>query len=164
MGHVVIAEWTAREKTMAILDQVNTAIVQAMKAHDAARLGALRLLKTALVNRGVEKGRDLDEGEERQVVSTLLKQRREAAEQFARANRPELAEKEEAEIPILEAYLPAKADAGAIEAAVDRAIAETGAASPRDVGKVMKAAMAILAGQTVEGRTVNELVRKKLGG
>ncbi len=149
---------------MAILDQVNAAIVQAMKAHDAVRLGALRLLKAALVNRGVEKARALDEGEERQVVAMLVKPRREAAEQFARANRPELAEKEEAEIPILESYLPARADAAAVEAAVDRAITDTGAKSAKDVGKVMKAAMAILAGQTVDGRAVNEQVRKKLGG
>ena len=149
---------------MPIIDQVNAAIVQAMKAQDAAKLGALRLLKTALVNRSVDKGRPLDEGEERQVVTTLVKQRREAAEQFTQANRPELAERETAEIPILEAYLPAKADAAAVEAAVDRAIAETGATSPKDVGRVMKAAMAHLAGQTVDGRTVNELVRRKLGG
>ncbi len=149
---------------MPIIDQVDAAIAQAMKAHDPSRLGALRLLKTALVNRSVEKGRALDDNEERQVVTTLLKQRREAAEQFARANRPELAEREEAEIPVLEAYLPAKADPAAVAAAVDRAIEETGATSSKDVGRVMKAAMAILAGQTVDGRTVNELVRKKLAG
>ncbi len=149
---------------MPISDDVNRAITEAMKAHETVRLGALRLLKTALVNRSVEKGRALDEAEERQVVATLVKQRRESAEQFTQANRPELAEREEAEIPILEAYLPAKADPAAIEAAVDQAIAETGAKSSKDIGRVMKAAMARLAGQTVEGRAVNELVRRKLGG
>ena len=149
---------------MPIIDQVSAAIVQAMKAHEPVKLGALRLLKTALVNRSVEKGRPLEEAEERQVVTTLVKQRRDSAEQFAQANRPELAERETAEIPILEAYLPAKADAAAIQQAVDRAIAETGATSPKDVGRVMKAAMAQLAGQTVDGRTVSELVRARLGG
>ncbi len=149
---------------MPIIDDVNGAITEAMKAREPVKLGALRLLKTALVNRSVEKGRALDEAEERQVVATLVKQRRDAAEQFTQANRPELAAREEAEIPILEAYLPAKADAAAVETAVDRAIAETGATSPKDIGRVMKAAMALLAGQTVEGRTVNEMVRRKLGG
>lgn len=149
---------------MPIIEQVNSAIVQAMKARETARLGALRLLKTALVNRSLEKGRALEEAEERQVVATLVKQRREAAEQFKQGNRPELAEREEAEIPVLEAYLPARADVAVVEAAVDRAIAETGAASPKDIGRVMKAAMALLTGQTVEGKAVNELVRRKLGG
>ncbi len=148
---------------MSIIDQVNGAIVRAMKEHEAVRLSTLRLLKTALVNRSVEKGRPLDEAEERQVVTTLVKQRRESAEQFTQANRPELAERESAEIPILEQYLPARADPAVVEAAVDRAIAETGAKSAKDVGRVMKAAMAQLAGQTVDGRTVNELVRSKLG-
>lgn len=149
---------------MPIIDQVNVAIVQAMKAREPVKLGALRLLKTALVNRSVEKGRALEEAEERQVVTTLVKQRREAAEQFTQANRPELAEREAAEIPILEAYLPAKADAAAIEAAVDQAITDTGAKSAKDVGRVMKAVMSQLSGQTIDGRTVNELVRRKLGG
>ncbi len=149
---------------MPISDDVNKAIVQAMKAHEPVKLGALRLLKTALVNRSVEKGRPLSEAEEQQVVATLVKQRRESAEQFQQANRADLAGREEAEIPILEAYLPAKADAAAVEAAVDRAIAETGATSAKDLGRVMKAVMAQLAGQTVDGRAVNELVRRKLAG
>jgi hypothetical protein len=149
---------------MPIIDDVNTAIAEAMKAHEPVKLGALRLLKTALVNRSIDKGRPLEDAEERQVVATLVKQRCESVEQFKQANRLDLAEREAAEIPILEAYLPAKADAAAIEAAIDRAIAETGAKSPKDIGRVMKAAMAQLAGQTVDGRTVNELARRKLGG
>jgi hypothetical protein len=149
---------------MPIIDEVNTAIVRAMKAREPMTLGALRLLKTALVNRSGEKGRPLEEAEERQVVTTLVKQRRESVEQFTQANRLDLAEHEAAEIPILEAYLPAKADPAAVEAAVDRAIAETGATSPKEIGRVMKSAMAHLVGQTVDGRTVNELVRRKLGG
>ncbi len=147
---------------MALVDTLNQAIGQAMKAHDTARLGALRLLKTALVNRAVEKGRELEPAEEQQVIATLIKQRREAAEQFEQAGRHEMAAKESAEIPILEEYQLAKADPAAVEAAVDRAISDTGAASPKDIGKVMKAAMALLAGQTVDGRAVNELVRRKL--
>ena len=97
-------------------------------------------------------------------MATLVKQRRESAEQFKQANRLDLAERELAEVPVLEAYLPAKADPAVIEAAVDRAIAETGATSAKDIGRVMKTVMAQLAGQTVEGRTVNEMVRRKLGG
>jgi len=149
---------------MPISDEVNKAIVQAMKAHEPVKLGALRLLKTALVNRSVEKGRPLNDVEEQQVVATLVKQRRESAEQFRQANRMDLAVHEEAEIPVLEAYLPAKADPAAVEAAVDRAIGETGATSAKDIGRVMKATMAQLAGQTVDGRAVNDLVRRKLGG
>ncbi len=147
---------------MAIIDDVNEGIGKALKARETLRLGALRLLKTALVNRSVEKGRALDEAEERQVVATLVKQRREAAEQFTLAKRLDLAEHESAEIPILESYLPAKAEQADIEAAVDEAIAEIGATSPKDIGRVMKAAMARLSGKTVEGRAVNELVRRKL--
>ena len=149
---------------MPISDDVNKGIVQEMKAREPVKLGALRLLKTALVNRSVEKGRPLNDAEEQQVVATLVKQRRESAEQFTQANRADLAERETAEIPILEAYLPARADPAVVEAAVDRAIAETGATSPTDVGRVMKATMAQLAGQTVDGRAVNELVRRTLGG
>jgi len=148
---------------VAVLDQVNRAIAEAMKAHDQPRLGALRLLKAALVNRGVEKGRALEAAEEVQVVASLVKQRRDAAEQFKAGGRPELAEKELADVPILEAYQPAKADNAEIEAAVNQAIAETQATSARDLGRVMKAVMALLAGQTVDGKAVNELVRKKLG-
>ncbi len=147
-----------------IIDQVNGAIGEAMKAHDPARVGALRLLKTALVNRSIEKGRALEEAEERQVVASLVKQRKEAAEQYAQASRQDLADRELAEVPILEAYLPARVDEATIEAAVDRAIAETGAKSAKDMGRVMKAVMALLAGQTVDGRAVNDLVRRKLAG
>lgn len=147
---------------MPVLDQVNAEIATAMKAHDPARLGALRMLKTALVNRSVEKGRTLEAGEELQVVVSLVKQRRESAEQFKAGGRQELADKELADVPIFEAYLPAKADESAIEAAVDKAIAEVGATSAKDMGRVMKAVMPLLAGQTVDGRAINEMVRRKL--
>lgn len=149
---------------MSLLTRVNSAMTDAMRARDQARLSALRMLKAALVNRGVEKGRDLDEAEEQQVVRSLVKQRRESIEQFTRGGRQDLVDKESAEITLLEAYLPAAADPAAVEAAVDAAIAESGAASIKDMGRVMKAAMSKLAGQNVDGKAVSELVRRKLGG
>jgi uncharacterized protein len=147
-----------------LLNDMTAAIAAAMKQHDPVRLSTLRMLKAALMNKEVERGRALDDTESLQVVSALVKQRRDSIEQFTQGGRPELAAKEAAEIAILEQYLPAAADPGAIEAAVVAAIAETGAASPKDMGRVMKAALSKLAGQTVDGKTVNELVRKKLGG
>src|SRR5260221_8836616 len=135
-----------------------------MRKHDAVRLSTLRMLKAALMNREVERKRGLDDAESLQVVAQLVKQRRDSIEQFTNGGRPELAAKELAEIQILEAYLPAAADPAAIEQAVIDAIQETGATSPKDMGRVMKAAMARLTGQTVDGKTVNELVRKKLAG
>jgi hypothetical protein len=149
---------------MSVLDDVQAAMVDAMRAQARARLSALRLLKAAIVNREVEKGRALDENESRQVVTALVKQRRDSIEQFTRGGRQDLADKETAEIAVLESYLPAAADPAAVERAVDEAITETGAASPRDIGRVMKAVMTKLSGQNVDGRTVNELVRKKLAG
>ncbi len=149
---------------MAFLDEINRAIADAMRSHEAVRLGALRMLKAALMNKEVERGRALDDNDTRQVVASLVKQRRDAIEQFVKGSRQDLADKEAAEIGVLEAYLPAAADPAAIERAVADAIAETGAASPKDMGRVMKAALARLAGQTVDGKTVNELVRRKLSG
>jgi uncharacterized protein YqeY len=134
-----------------------------MRKQDAARLGPLRMLKAAFMNKSVEKGRDLDEAEERQVVSSLVKQRRDSIEQFAKGGRQDLVDKETAEIAVLDAYLPPAVDPAALEKAVSDAIAETGATSPKDMGRVMKAAMARLVGQTVDGKAVNELVRRKLG-
>ena len=149
---------------MALADEVTTAIADAMRRHDAPRLSALRLLKAAIMNREVEKGRGLDDVESRQVVQSLVKQRRDAIEQFLKGGRQDLADKDAAEITILESYLPPALDAGAIDQAVAQAIAETGATSPKDMGRVMKAVMAKLAGQNVDGKAVNELVRKTLGG
>jgi len=149
---------------MPMLADVTRAIAEAMRQHDAVKLSALRMLKAALMNREVEKGRALDEAESRQVVSSLVKQRKDSIEQFTKAGRTDLADKETAELGILDAYLPPAVDASILEQAVADAIAETGAASAKDMGRVMKAVMAKLAGQTVDGKTVNELVRKKLGG
>ena len=147
---------------MPLIDDVQAAMTDAMRKRAAARLSALRMLKAALVNREVEKGRALDENESRQVVSALVKQRKDSVDQFTRAGRQELADKESAEIAVLESYLPAAADPALVDRAIVDAIAETGAASPKDIGRVMKAAMAKLAGQTVDGKDVNERVRKKL--
>jgi hypothetical protein len=122
------------------------------------------MLKAALVNREVEKGRTLEEAEARQVVSSLVKQRRDSIEQFTKGNRPDLVEKEQAEIVVLEAYLPRAADPATVERAVAEAIRETDATSPKDLGRVMKAAMAKLSGQNVDGKSVNELARKLLEG
>jgi uncharacterized protein YqeY len=148
---------------MPIVDEVNLAITDAMRKHDAARLSALRMLKAAFMNREIEKRHALDDPEARQVVSSLVKQRKDSIEQFMQGGRRDLADKEAAEIVVLESYLPPPADPAAVERAVTEAVAETGATSPKDMGRVMKAAMAKLAGQNVDGKTVNELVRQKLG-
>jgi hypothetical protein len=148
---------------MTLSDKVNADIAAAMKARDPARLSALRMMKAAIMNKGVEKGRDLEDAEVLQVVSSLVKQRRDSIDQFSKAGRTDLVNKETAEIAVLEAYLPPAASPEDIEAAVAAAIAETGANSPRDVGKVMKAVMPKLAGKNADGRTINEAVRRKLG-
>ncbi len=133
-----------------------------MRKHDPLRLSALRMLKAALMNREVERGHPLDETESQQVVASLVKQRNDSIDQFMKGGRQDLADKEAAEIRVLEAYLPPAADAAAIERAVSDALTETGATSSKDMGRVMKAAMAKLAGQSVDGKAVNELVRARL--
>jgi uncharacterized protein len=149
---------------MPLINDVSAAIADAMRKHEAVRLGTLRMLKAALMNREVERGRALDEAEERQVVTTLVKQRKDSIDQFTRGGRDDLARKEAAEITVLEGYLPPAVDPAAIEEIVVAAIAEVGASSAKDMGRVMKAAMARLAGQTVDGKVVSELVRTKLAG
>jgi uncharacterized protein len=148
---------------MSLEQTVGADIVTAMKARDQTRLTALRMLKTALTNKSIEKGRALDNSEEMQVVSTLVKQRRDSIEQFTKGGRQDLADKEQAEIAILNAYLPAAASDDDIAAAVANAITETGASNAKDMGKVMKAVMAALAGKTVDGKKVSEAVKAKLG-
>jgi uncharacterized protein YqeY len=148
---------------MGLSDKVNADITAAMKAKDAARLSALRMLKAAIMNKGVEKGRDLEDADVLQVLASLVKQRRDSIDQFSKAGRTDLVDKETAEIAVLEEYLPPAASAEEIDAAVAAAIAETGAASPKDMGKVMKAVMPKLAGKNADGKTVNEAVRRKLG-
>jgi uncharacterized protein YqeY len=147
---------------MSLEQKLSTDIGAAMKAKDPTRLTALRMLKTALTNKSVEKGRPLEPAEELQVVSSLVKQRRDSIEQFTAGGRTDLAEKERQEIAVLEAYLPPAVTDEELERAISDAVAQTGASGPRDIGKVMKAVMAALAGKTVDGKRVNELVRSKL--
>ena len=149
---------------MTLNQKVAAEITSAMKAKDAGRLSALRMLKAAIMNKGVEKGRDLDDAEVLQVVASLVKQRRDSIDQFQKAGRTDLVEKESSEVKVLEAYLPPAASADDIDAAVAEAVAETGATSPKDMGKVMKAVMPKLAGKNADGRAINEAVRRKLGG
>lgn len=147
-----------------MLADVNAGITQAMKAHDAPTLSALRMLKAALTNKEVEKGRALETGEALQVVASLIKQRRDSIEQFQKGGRHDLAEKERFELALLERMMPPPVSAAEIDEAVAKAMEETGAASPKDMGRVMKAAMAALAGKPVDGRTLNEAVRRRLAG
>jgi uncharacterized protein YqeY len=148
---------------MALIDKISEDMTTAMKARDQARLAPLRMAKAALVNREVEKGRALDDAEAQQVIASLIKQRRDSAEQFQKGGREELAARETAEIGTLEAYLPPPADPADIERAVDEAIQEGGASSSKDLGRVMKAVMPKLAGRRADGRIINEIVRRKLG-
>jgi uncharacterized protein YqeY len=148
---------------MTLNEKIGADLTAAMTAKDAARLAALRMLKAAIMNKGVEKGRDLDDGEVLQVVASLVKQRRDSIEQFSQAGRRDLVDKESGEIAVLETYLPPAVTPEEIDAAVTAAIAESGAASAKDIGKVMKAVMPKLAGKHVDGRAVNEAVRRKLG-
>ncbi len=150
------------EGEMSLEQTLSSEIAVAMKAKDATRLSTLRMLKAALMNKGVEKNRSLEAAEELQVVASLVKQRRDSIEQFTAGGRQDLAAKEAAEITILETYLPPSVTTEELEAVVNEAMAETGAAGPKDMGKVMKAAMAKLAGKTVDGKKLNEMVRARL--
>jgi uncharacterized protein YqeY len=147
---------------MSLEQTLSADIVTAMRAKDATRLTALRMLKTALTNKSIEKGRALEAAEELQVVSQLVKQRRDSIDQFTKGGRKDLADKEQAEIAILDTYLPPAASDDDIGTAVAAAITETGATSQKDMGRVMKAVMAALAGKTVDGKKVNEAVRARL--
>lgn len=149
---------------MSIVERVEKDLVAALKAQQALKLSVLRMMKAALMNKKVELGKVLDDREALAVLRTLVKQRHESAEAFRRGRRDDLADKEEAEIKIVENYLPAAASEEEIDAAVAAAIAETGASTSKDLGKAMKAAMAKLAGKNVDGKRVNEKVRARLGG
>lgn len=151
---------------MSLQQKIGQDLTAAMKAQDAARVSALRMTKAALMNREIEKRAPLDDAETMRVVQGLVKQREDSAAQFEQAGRAELARKERGEIEMLKAYLPQEVSAAEIDAAVERAVSETGAASAKDMGKVMKAALQALqsGGQTVDGKKVNEAVRRRLGG
>jgi len=149
---------------MTLLEQVTQEIGEAMRQRDQVSLGPLRMLKAALMNREVEKNRALDEAESIQVVNQLVKQRRDSIDQFKAGGRTDLADKEQAELTFLEKFLPASADPAAVEAAITAAMAETGATSAKDMGKVMKAVNLALAGQTVDGKALAEAVKRRLAG
>lgn len=147
---------------MALLERIQKDMTAAMKAREEDRLSALRLIKAALKKHEVDAMKPLDEKTEMQVLQTLTKQRREAAEMFRKGGRPEQAEKEEAELRLIESYLPALATAEEMDAAIEAAIAETGAASARQMGAVMKAAQTGLAGKRVDGKALSDKVRARL--
>ena len=149
---------------MPIVDQVDRDITAAMKAREAERLSALRLVKTALQLRETEVPGRLDDTEALRVLGTLLKQRREAAEQYRAARREDLARKEENEARIIQGYLPAAASPEEMARAVEEAIAETGATAPKDLGAVMKAVRPKLQGKTVDGKALSDLVKARLAG
>jgi hypothetical protein len=148
---------------MLIVEKIDKDLVAALKAQETLKLSVLRMVKAALMNKKVELGKAPDDPEALAVLRTLAKQRRESVEAFRKGGRDDLADREEAEIKIVEAYLPAAASEEEIEAAVAAALAETGASTAKDMGKAMKAAMAKLAGKNVDGKRVNEKVRAKLG-
>src|SRR5438552_6423599 len=149
---------------MSLVDQIQKDIIAAMKPRDEARLSTLRMVKSALMNKKVEKMADLDEKESQQVLSTLIKQRKDSVEQFTQGGRQEMADKEAAEIVLIETYLPKAAGEVEIVAGVKAVIAEMGSPTMKEMGAVMKNAMARFAeaGMRVDGKVVNEVVRKEL--
>jgi uncharacterized protein YqeY len=147
---------------MTLQEQIQAHLADAMKSKDQLRLSVLRMMKTAVKNKEIEKMKPLDEGEAIAVLNTLVKQRKDSAEQFRTGGREEMATKEEAEIKIIEEYLPAAASEDDIRKAIGEAIQETGATSMKDMGRVMKATMARLAGKTADGSRISQLVKEKL--
>ncbi|MGE3839997.1 MAG: GatB/YqeY domain-containing protein [Vicinamibacterales bacterium] len=149
---------------MSIKERVESEIANAMRARDQVRLSAFRLLKTALTNREIQLGHNPTPAEEAQVVQSLAKQRQDSIEQFGRAGRADLVAKETAELHVLQSLLPPQMSDETLDAIVTEAVVETGASSAKDMGKVMKAVMARLEGQVVDGKKVNERVRARLAG
>jgi len=147
---------------MSLKERIVKDMTAAMKDRQAARLSTLRMVKAAVQNREIEKGEPLTDEETAKLLQSLVKQRRDSVEQYGKAGREELAAKERAEIAFIEEYLPRAAGREEIERAVAEAIAETGASSLKEMGAVMKAALARLAGRNADGRTVNEVVKSKL--
>lgn len=148
---------------MALLERIQNEMVAAMKAKDEVRLGTARMIKTALKKHEIDSMKPLDEATEMQVMSTLVKQRREAADLYRKGGREDLAEKEEAELKLIESYMPAEATENEMTAAIEGAIVETGASEMKQMGAVMKAAQAKLAGKRVDGRTLSAKVKARLG-
>jgi uncharacterized protein len=148
---------------MSLSKQIVTDLTAAMKAQDANRTSTLRMVKAAMMNRQIEKGSELDDDDMQKLLRSLVKQRRDSIEQYEKAGRQELVDKEKAEIEVIETYMPQAASSEEIEQAVAAAIAETGATSIRDMGKVMKAAQTALAGKNADGKLVSAVVKAKLG-
>lgn len=149
---------------MTLSERIIADLTASMKAQDASRTSTLRMVKAAMMNRQIEKGDKLDDEEISKLLRSLVKQRRDSIEQYQNAGRQELADKESAEIEVIEAYLPKAASREEIEAIVVSAISETSASSMKDMGKVMKAAQAALVGKNADGRIVSEIVKAKLAG
>ena len=149
---------------MSLKEQIVSDLTAAMKSKDALRLSVLRMVKANIMNREIEKGAPLTDEEATKALQSLVKQRRDSVEQYEKADRQELADKEKAEIAVIEEYLPKAASREVIESAVAAAIQETGASSIREMGAVMKAAQAKLAGQSADGKTVSEIVKARLSG
>lgn len=149
---------------MSLREQILSDLTASMKAQTAERTSTLRMVKAAMVNREIEKGGQLDDDEMQKLLRSLVKQRRDSVEQYEKGGRADLVAKESAEIEIIEAYLPQAASAEEIETAVNSVIAETGATSMKEMGRVMKAVQERLAGKNADGRTVSESVKAKLGG
>jgi uncharacterized protein YqeY len=147
---------------MSLLDRVTHDIGDAMRRKDQATLAPLRMLKAAIINREVEKGRALDDSESLQVVQSLVKQRRDSIEQFRAGGRMDLVAREQAEVEFLSQFLPPAADEATVARAIEAAITETGASGPKDIGKVMKNVMGRLSGVTVDGRIVSDAVKRRL--
>jgi hypothetical protein len=147
---------------MTIVQRIDQDLTEALKAREAERLGALRMVKTALKLRETEVPGSLGDEDAFRVLNTLIKQRRDAAEQFRAAGREDLAQKEEREAKIIQAYLPGAASTEDMARAVEEAVAETGATSAKDMGAVMKAARARLQGQTIDGKALSDLVKGRL--
>ena len=147
---------------MSLKQQIVSDLTASMKAQDAARTSTLRMVKAAFMNREIEKGGELDHEEMMKLLRSLVKQRRDSVEQYEQGGRQELADKEKSEIVVIEAYLPQAASRDEIEKAIDAALAETGATSMKDMGRVMKAAQTALAGKNADGRVVSDLVKTKL--
>jgi uncharacterized protein YqeY len=147
---------------MALLDQIQTDMVAAMRAKEELKLNAIRMIKAALKKHEVDSMKPLDEATELQILGTLIKQRREAADMFRKGDRAELADKEEAELKLIESYMPSAPSDQEIEDAIGQALAETGATTQKQMGLVMKAAQAKLAGKRVDGRALSEKVRGRL--
>ena len=147
---------------MSLSEQIIADLTASMKAQDAQRTSTLRMVKAAMMNRKIEKGSELDDDEMQKLLRSLVKQRRDSIEQYEKAGRQELVDKEQAEIAVIETYLPQAASQQEIEAAVVAAIAETGATSIKDMGRVMKATQTTLAGKNADGKLVADTVKAKL--